>query len=104
MLEAQEVDRVTVTHLDRCLTCRSCETTCPSGVVYSELLEIGRNYIAANYRRSLLDRLKRNWLIRTVPHVEVISVRPLRGRFNGCTYRVSKSYIGDEMAVAKGGS
>lgn len=70
MLEAQEVDRVTVTHLDRCLTCRSCETTCPSGVVYSELLEIGRNYIAANYRRSLLDRLKRNWLIRTVPHVE----------------------------------
>ncbi len=41
---------------------------------------------------------------RTVPYVEVVSVRPLRGCFNGCTYRVSKSYIGDEMAVAKGGS
>ena len=34
---------------------------------------------------------------RTIPHVEVISVRPLRGRFNCRTYRVSKSYIGDEI-------
>ena len=34
---------------------------------------------------------------RTVPHVEIVSLRPLLGRYNGCTYRVSKSYIGDEL-------
>ncbi len=38
---------------------------------------------------------------RTVPHVEVVSVRPLLGRYNGCTYRVSKSYIGDELSEGK---
>ena len=70
MLQAQQVDRVTVTHLDRCLTCRSCETTCPSGVAYAELLEIGRNYVTENYQRRLLDRLKRKWLLRTVPNVD----------------------------------
>jgi len=35
----------TLRHLDRCLTCRSCETTCPSGVEYSQLLDIGRNFL-----------------------------------------------------------
>jgi len=68
MLEAQKVESVTVTHLDRCLTCRACETTCPSGVEYSQLLEIARDYVTSNYRRDLLDRLKRLWLIRTVPY------------------------------------
>lgn len=68
MLEAQKVERVTVTHLDRCLTCRACETTCPSGVEYSQLLEIGRDYVTSNYRRDLLDRIKRLWLVHTVPH------------------------------------
>ncbi len=37
---------------------------------------------------------------RTIPHVEIVSVKPLRGRYNGCTYRVAKSYIGDELAKA----
>jgi glycolate oxidase iron-sulfur subunit len=68
MLEAQKVESVTVTHLDRCLTCRACETTCPSGVEYSQLLEIARDYVSSNYRRDLLDRIKRLWLIRTVPY------------------------------------
>lgn len=68
MLETQKVEPVAVTHLDRCLTCRACETTCPSGVEYSQLLEIARDYVKRNYRRGLLDRIKRRWLIRTVPH------------------------------------
>lgn len=68
MLETQKVEPVAVTHLDRCLTCRACETTCPSGVEYSQLLEIARDYVSRNYRRGLLDRIKRRWLIRTVPH------------------------------------
>ena len=48
----------TRTHLDRCLTCRNCETTCPSGVEYGELLEIGRDILAEQpHQTSLLERL-----------------------------------------------
>jgi glycolate oxidase iron-sulfur subunit len=44
-LEGQPVSAKTQLHLDRCLTCRSCETTCPSGVHYGRLLEIGREAV-----------------------------------------------------------
>ncbi|MCU7906584.1 MAG: glycolate oxidase subunit GlcF [Candidatus Thiodiazotropha sp. (ex Epidulcina cf. delphinae)] len=55
-------------HLDRCLLCRGCETTCPSGVAYSRLLEIGRRYMADHHRRTAPDRVFR-WLLRKVlPH------------------------------------
>ena len=67
MLEQQLVSEESVTHLDRCLTCRACETTCPSGVAYGELLEIGRNFQAENHRRGWLDRLVRRWLLRVLP-------------------------------------
>ncbi len=46
-------------HLDRCLTCRSCETTCPSGVNYSRLLEIGREAIEQELPRPVIERVKR---------------------------------------------
>ena len=46
-------------HLDRCLTCRSCETTCPSGVKYSALLEIGREAIEREIPRPAIERIKR---------------------------------------------
>lgn len=42
VLEGNEVTRKTQEHLDRCLSCRNCETTCPSGVEYHNLLDIGR--------------------------------------------------------------
>lgn len=46
-------------HLDRCLTCRSCETTCPSGVEYGTLVDIGRAQVEARAPRPWLDRLLR---------------------------------------------
>lgn len=59
MLEGQPVSERTQLHLDRCLSCRSCETTCPSGVNYHRLLDIGRGVIEQRVRRSLADRAKR---------------------------------------------
>ncbi len=53
------------THLDRCLTCRACETTCPSGVDYHRLLDIGREAVERQMTRPPPQRLLR-WLLRTL--------------------------------------
>jgi glycolate oxidase iron-sulfur subunit len=45
MLEGNAATAKTRLHLDRCLTCRSCETTCPSGVQYGRLVDIGRQVV-----------------------------------------------------------
>jgi glycolate oxidase iron-sulfur subunit len=44
-LEKRHFSRQSIKHLDRCLTCRSCETTCPSGVEYGQLVDIGREFV-----------------------------------------------------------
>ncbi|NCA69744.1 MAG: glycolate oxidase iron-sulfur subunit [Sphingobacteriia bacterium] len=68
VLEGQTPTRVTQQHLDRCLTCRSCETTCPSGVRYARLLDIGRHVVEERVTRPWTERLLRWVLVRTVPH------------------------------------
>ncbi|MDE0097449.1 MAG: glycolate oxidase subunit GlcF [Gammaproteobacteria bacterium] len=65
VLEGLQPDRSTRMHLDRCLTCRSCETTCPSGVRYSRLLDIGRAVVAEKLPRPLHQRLLR-WSLRKI--------------------------------------
>ena len=62
LLEGQKPTEATQLHLDRCLTCRSCESTCPSGVQYGRLVDIGRNIVEKTVKRSLGDRLKRHAL------------------------------------------
>jgi glycolate oxidase iron-sulfur subunit len=59
MLEGQPVTEVTRLHLDRCLTCRNCETTCPSGVQYGRLIDIGRDVIERLSPRPATERLIR---------------------------------------------
>jgi len=63
MLEGAEVTQRTLKHLDRCLTCRNCETTCPSGVRYGQLVEIGRDLIERRVERPLKARAAR-WLLK----------------------------------------
>lgn len=62
MLEGQQVSRKTQQHLDRCLTCRNCETTCPSGVKYGQLIDIGRKIADERVARPMGEKLSREGL------------------------------------------
>ncbi|MEN0087229.1 MAG: glycolate oxidase subunit GlcF [Pseudomonadota bacterium] len=61
-------DEKTVTHIDRCLSCLSCMTTCPSGVHYMHLVDHARAHIQETYRRPIMDRLIRNVLAAVLPY------------------------------------
>ena len=63
VLEGGDVTRSTQVHLDRCLTCLNCQTTCPSGVEYGRLVEIGRTLVDERVRRPPLERAAR-WLLK----------------------------------------
>jgi glycolate oxidase iron-sulfur subunit len=63
MLEGSPVTRSTQQHLDRCLTCLNCQTTCPSGVEYGHLVEIGRKLVDERVERPLAERAAR-WTLK----------------------------------------
>jgi glycolate oxidase iron-sulfur subunit len=71
VLEGTPATARTLLHLDRCLTCRNCETTCPSGVQYSRLLDIGRAIVEQQVARPLAQRLTRAALRQTLPRKAV---------------------------------
>ncbi len=73
MLEGNKVTAKTQLPLDRCLTCRSCETTCPSGVQYGRLVDIGRHIVEQHVERPLADKLKRKTLNAVIPRGQVFS-------------------------------
>lgn len=90
MLEkGRPADSTTVKHLDRCLTCLACMTTCPSGVHYMHLVDHARQHIERTYRRPLADRLLRWFLAFVLPSTARFRValwtaraaRPLRSLF-----------------------
>ncbi|MBT5231853.1 MAG: glycolate oxidase subunit GlcF [Methylococcales bacterium] len=66
MFEKNEVSQATLQHLDRCLTCRSCETTCPSGVEYHTLLDIGKQHAIRTVKRPLAGKLFRKAIVSTL--------------------------------------
>lgn len=88
VLEGKPATVKTQQHLDRCLTCRNCETTCPSGVQYGRLIDIGRHVVDQQVVRPLMQRatrlalkqaLPRKWLF--APAMKVgQSLRPLLPR------------------------
>ncbi len=61
-------------HIDSCLSCYACMTTCPSGVNYMHLIDHGRNHVEATYKRPLFDRLIRNVLSYTLPKPNVFFI------------------------------
>ena len=72
-------------HIDRCLSCFSCMTTCPSGVDYMHLVEVARKHIEKTGHRSLKDRLIRRALTEIVPYPNrfrwALRAAPLGRRF-----------------------
>lgn len=85
VLEGKQATRKTQLHLDRCLTCRNCESTCPSGVQYGRLVDIGRKIVEDQVPRSLSQRVLRTALKEALPRKWLFSpamkagqlVRPL---------------------------
>jgi glycolate oxidase iron-sulfur subunit len=85
VLEGEAPTRKTQLHLDRCLTCRNCETTCPSGVKYGRLVDIGRKVVDARVPRPFADKVKRMTLKEFLPRASLFKpafkagqmVRPL---------------------------
>src|SRR5689334_20181644 len=79
-LEGHEITDRTRLHLDRCLTCRACETTCPSGVQYGRLLDIGRKLVEERSARPAGENLLRRLLAAVLPHRRLFAALLALGR------------------------
>jgi glycolate oxidase iron-sulfur subunit len=80
LLEGEPVTQKTQLHLDRCLSCRNCETTCPSGVNYHALLDIGRAELERRVERPASEQLLREGLRRVVPRPALFGALLKTGR------------------------
>src|SRR3989442_2981076 len=81
-LEGAGVTQRTRLHLDRCLTCRACETTCPSGVRYGRLVDIGRRVVEERTRRTPWDRLQRAAMSFLLPRTGLFAAALSLGRLS----------------------
>lgn len=68
LLEGDVTTEKTMLHLDRCLTCRACETFCPSGVQYGHLLDIGRKHLERKIKRNQFSKFQRYVLRQILPY------------------------------------
>ncbi|WP_423908807.1 glycolate oxidase subunit GlcF [Candidatus Spongiihabitans sp.] len=74
LLEGEQANDHITLHLDRCLTCRACETTCPSGVEYGKLLAIGHSALHMANHRSLVDQLSRIVVAKVVGNARIFDL------------------------------
>jgi glycolate oxidase iron-sulfur subunit len=102
VLEGKEVTEKTQLHLDRCLSCRNCETTCPSGVDYHNLLDIGRAVVDAAVPRSLGQRVLREGLRDVLPNAALFkSLTQLGNTFRPLLPDTLKSKLPAKVTQAK---
>lgn len=73
IFEGKEITSNTINHLDRCLTCHSCETTCPSGVQYGKLIDTTREIIAKNYNRNSVKTFKRFLILNIFANTKIMT-------------------------------
>ena len=94
MLEnGRPADAEIVTHIDRCLSCLACMTTCPSGVNYMHLVDHARAHIEKTYKRPLMNRLTRSALAAVLPY-------PVRFRAALSLARIGRPFAGMFDAIA----
>jgi glycolate oxidase iron-sulfur subunit len=80
MLEKEQpATKEVVKHIDRCLSCLACMTTCPSGVHYMHLVDHARDHIELTYKRPLGDRMIRGLLARVLPSPSLFRVAVVAG-------------------------
>ncbi|MGC2165532.1 MAG: glycolate oxidase subunit GlcF, partial [Gallionella sp.] len=98
MLEGAQVTEKTRLHLDRCLSCRACETTCPSGVQYGRLADIGRSIVEQKAPRGAWQALQRKLLRMLLPRTKIFSALLATGRL----FRpLLPSEIADKIPLAR---
>jgi glycolate oxidase iron-sulfur subunit len=85
-------DEKTVTHIDRCLSCLACMTTCPSGVNYMHLVDHARIHIEKTYKRPFFNRLTRNILALVLPY-------PRRFKASLYAARIGRPFAGILKAI-----
>lgn len=81
ILEGKPATAKTQLHLDRCLTCRNCESTCPSGVQYGRLIDIGRDIVEKQVERPFATQLIRTVLKETLPRKWLFTPAMKAGQF-----------------------
>jgi glycolate oxidase iron-sulfur subunit len=92
----------TVKHLDRCLSCLSCMTTCPSGVHYMHLIDEARAHVEETYRRPLFERLLRNVLAYTMPRPRLFRLSLIGAKLASPLAPVAKSFGAARIAALLG--
>jgi len=87
----------TVKHIDRCLSCYSCMTTCPAGVNYMHIIDHGKKYIEKNYKRSFFDRTIRSFLSVVLPNTGYFRIASYMVKFAKPFQLLMPSKIKDMM-------
>ena len=101
MLEEDRPAPATVVkHIDRCLSCLSCMTTCPSGVHYMHLVDLGRAHIEKTYRRPMGERLLRSMLALLLPRPSLFRIALIGALFGRPFRKLMPGRLGAMMALA----
>lgn len=103
MLESgQPATEETVKHLDRCLSCLSCMTTCPSGVHYMHLVDEARAHVEETYKRPLFERLLRNVLAYTMPRPGLFRLSLIGAKIASPLKPIAQSFGATRIAALLG--
>jgi glycolate oxidase iron-sulfur subunit len=97
--EGRPASAETALHIDRCLSCLACMTTCPSGVHYMHLVDHARDHIERTYKRPLHDRLLRAFLARVLPYPQLFRLA-LQAALIGKPFAVAAERLGLKRLAA----
>ena len=86
-------------HIDNCLSCYACMTTCPSGVNYMHLIDHGRNHVEKTYKRPFMDGLMRNILSLILPNPVVFKIMIILTRIIKPLHFIFPEFIKNSLSL-----